>query len=84
VAPPSGPAGIEITISGQDFQPYAEYVFYWVPPDAQIGEARLADDIGQIAPFTYTVPASAAVGEYEIVVRLDSTVSAQAPFQVTE
>jgi hypothetical protein len=85
VEPSSGPAGLEITISGQDFVEYAQYFFYWAPPDVQIGGEVLADDTGQILPFTYTVPITMTVGDYEIIARFErTTVAAQAPFKVTE
>jgi hypothetical protein len=45
----------------------------------------LADDVGQILPFTYTVPLTVTVGNYEIIARSEGiTVAAQAPFEVTE
>jgi hypothetical protein len=86
VIPDTGPAGIEITISGTDFAPYAEYHFYWDPPDVQIGDAVYADDIGQILPFTYTVPISATIGDYRVIARFEqtATIVAEAPFQVVE
>jgi hypothetical protein len=49
-----------------------------------IGEV-LADDIGQIASFTYTVPVSATIGVHQILAGTsDGEVAAQAPFTVTE
>jgi hypothetical protein len=85
VEPPSGGAGIEITISGEDFEAGAAYVIYWAPPDLPIGDPVTADGNGRIAPFTYTVPISATVGEYQIIARFEGkTASAQTPFSVTE
>jgi hypothetical protein len=85
VLPSSGPAGIEITISGSDFVPYGQYVFYWAPPDVQIGDAVYADDVGQILPFTYTVPVSMTVGGYDVIARFEGNQAvADAPFEVTE
>jgi hypothetical protein len=83
VAPPSGQAGIEIAISGQDFTPYVEYAFYWDTLDTPIG-LQYADDIGQIQAFAYTVPAAASPGTHQIVVILDGVVMAQAPFEVMQ
>lgn len=85
VVPPSGPAGIVITISGSDFVPYARYVLYWAPPDVQIGDPVYADDVGQILPVTYTVPVSIAVGSYDMIARFEGNQAvADAPFEVTE
>ena len=84
-SPSSGPAGLEITISGQNFVKYAQYFFYWAPPDVQIGGEILADDAGRIRPFTHTVPVTMTVGDYAIIARFaGTTVAAQAPFKVTE
>jgi hypothetical protein len=50
----------------------------------QIGNAVNANSIGQILPFTYTVPATTTVGNYVILARLEGiTVAAQAPYRVT-
>ena len=85
VLPPSGPAGIEITISGSDFVPYAQYVLYWAPPDTQIGDPVYADDVGQILPVTYTVPVSVTVGNYDVIARFEGNQAvADVPFEVTE
>jgi hypothetical protein len=51
----------------------------------QIGDPVYADDIGQILPFTYTVPISATVRRYRVIARFEGTVSvAEVPFRVTE
>ncbi|MBN1642802.1 MAG: hypothetical protein JXA09_16315 [Anaerolineae bacterium] len=85
IEPPSGPAGITITITGRHFTPYAEHTFYWAPPDIQIGNAMYADDRGEIGPLTYTVPSTIATGQYVVIARLEAlTVTAQALFRVTE
>jgi hypothetical protein len=84
VEPASGSPGSTITIQGQDFLPYAPYVFYWVPPDLQIGQPVYADDLGAILPFTYTVPISVSYGQYIILARLEGDKpAAEAPFRVT-
>jgi hypothetical protein len=65
--------------------PYAQYLFYWAPPDVQIGDAVYADDIGQILPFTYTVPISATVRRYRVIARFEEALPvAEVPFRVTE
>jgi hypothetical protein len=65
--------------------PYARYLFYWAPPDVQVGDEVFADDVGQVVPFTYTVPTTVTVGNYRIIARSQGiTVAAQAPFEVTE
>lgn len=85
VEPPSGPAGIEVTISGQGMAPYAQYAIYWDPPDVPIADPVYANDVGQVSPFTYTVPVTATVGDYRIIARREGdTVVIEAPFQVTE
>lgn len=85
VDPSAGPAGVEITITGQRFVPYALYVFYWMSSGEQIVGSVYADDIGRINPFTYTVPLTVPGGVYQIVARLESgTSAAQVPFTVTE
>jgi hypothetical protein len=84
VEPTSGPAGTEISIRGQSFVPLAPYVFYWAPPDVQIGEPVYANDVGQIPRFTYTVPITTTQGQYAILVRFDGIeLVAEAPFRVT-
>jgi len=81
--PTSGQAGIEITISGVKFQPYALYTIYWDTPTALIRQIS-ADDIGHIPAFTHTVPLTATTGTYQIVAALDGVPVAQTPFNVVE
>jgi len=82
--PVSGPAGIEITLSGKYFTPYAQYVIYWDVPETPI-ETVLADDVGQILGVVYKVPPAALVGIHEVVAEQeDGTVVARSPFAVTE
>jgi hypothetical protein len=83
LAPPSGPAGTEVTISGRYFSPYSPYLLYWDAPEMPIG-IILADDIGQIPSVVYTVPLTATVTTHQIVVESDGTVVARAPFAVTD
>ena len=85
VEPSSGPPGIEIAIRGQDFVPYAQYIFCWAPPDVQIGEPVYADDLGRIPRFTYTVPLTATHGQYAILVRFEGVeLVAEESFRVTK
>ncbi len=85
VEPSSGPPGTEISIRGQSFVPLAPYVFYWAPPDVQIGEPVYADDLGQIPRFTYTVALTTTQGQYAILVRFDGVeLVAEEPFRVTK
>jgi hypothetical protein len=59
-------------------------MFYWAPPDLQIGQPVYADDLGVILPFTYTVPISVTHGQYIIRARFEGTeLAAEAPFRVT-
>jgi hypothetical protein len=81
VTPPSGRAGSEVSIRGQDFAPYVEYAFYWDTLDTLIA-LQYADDIGQIQAFTYTVPATASPGLHQVIAIHDGVVAAQAPFEV--
>ncbi len=83
VQPSSGQAGIEITISGIKFEPYAQYSVYWDTPDALIRQVN-ADDIGQIASFTHTVPLTMTIGVHQIMAGRDGATAAQTPFTVTE
>lgn len=84
VEPSLGPPGTEISIRGQNFVPLAPYVFYWAPPDIQIGEPMFADDLGRIPRFTYTVPLTTTQGQYAILVRFDGDeLVAEEPFRVT-
>jgi hypothetical protein len=73
--------GGEISISGQDFAPYAEYALYWDTLDTLIG-LQHADDIGQIQAFTYTLPTTASPGLHQIIAIRDGVVVAQAPLEV--
>jgi len=60
-------------------------MLYWAPPDVQIGNPVYADDVGQILPVTYTVPASTTVGNYNVIARRQGNQAiATAPFEVTE
>jgi hypothetical protein len=80
--PSSGPAGVVISITGRHFLPYLPYVLYWDVPELPIGQA-LADDIGQIGPVEYRVPALASVEMHQVVIEFGGTVIARAPFTVT-
>jgi hypothetical protein len=85
VEPSSGPPGIEVAIRGQDFVPYAQYIFYWAPPDVQIGEPAYADDVGRIPRFTYTVPLTTTHGQYAILARFEGVeLVADESFRVTK
>jgi hypothetical protein len=75
--------GIEITISGQHFEPDSLYAIYWDTPDMPIAGVA-ADGIGQIAGFTHTVSVSITVGVHQIIAGLNGTAVAQTPFEVTE
>jgi len=59
------------------------YSVYWDAPDWQIADVW-ADDFGQIASFTHTVPVSITVGVHQIIADLKGVVVAQSPFDVTE
>ncbi|HUT18184.1 MAG TPA: hypothetical protein VM366_03415 [Anaerolineae bacterium] len=85
VEPSSGPPGIEIAIRGQGFVPYAQFIFYWAPPDVQIGEPAYADDLGRIPRFTYTVPLTTTQGQYAILARFEGVeLVADESFRVTK
>ena len=81
--PTSGQAGIEITISGEHFESSVEYSIYWDPPTVLIGD-RSATDFGQISPFTYTVPITAALGAHQITAEHEGAVVGETSFEVIE
>ena len=82
MTPASGPPGVEIAIGGQNFVPYAQYTFYWEIPRTLI-DTRLADDIGQLQAFTFTVPISATPGTNYVLADRNGTVVVRSPFEVT-
>ena len=81
LTPSLGPPGTEISITGNHFRPYQQYLLYWDVPELPIGIA-LADDIGQINREVFSVPRTASVQVHQVVISLDGTVVARAPFTV--
>jgi hypothetical protein len=82
VAPPSGPAGTELTVTGKDFEPYQRHLVFW-DSMTEVIYSGYADDIGQIAGFSYQVPDDAVLGtHYIIAAREDGTEVTRVPFEV--
>jgi len=83
VAPLSGPAGIEITISGEQFTPNTLYQVYW-SPSTFIGNVT-ANDKGEFTDLPYAVPTTTVTGTYQIIANLDAMTMTVAwtPFTVT-
>jgi len=64
--------------------PYAPYQICW-DSQAELIQAVLADDIGQIADVVYTVPTTATIGIHTILaLDNDAIAVAQVPFSVTQ
>jgi hypothetical protein len=83
LVPPSGPVGTELTLTGKDFEPYQRHLFFW-DSMAQVIYSGYADDIGQIAGFSYQVPDDAVLGTHDIIAaREDGTEITRVPFEVT-
>jgi hypothetical protein len=81
VDPGSGQAGIQITISGAHLEQSVEFSIYWDPPTTLIGHVD-STELGQILPFTYTVPITVAVGTHQITAERDGSIAAETTFEV--